>query len=94
MSEIKWCPVIDYLITLLGIVKINGANILHAACTIIVLRLAKIFLHAETAQYIIQKYCMLKWQGGSPPPTHIFLKVARDHISKTTVAISIKQETV
>ena len=28
------------------------------------------------------------FKGASPPPTHIFLVVARDYISETTVAIS------
>ena len=32
-------------------------------------------------------------KGGAPPPTHIFGAVARDYISETTVAISIKQGT-
>ena len=30
-------------------------------------------------------------KGASPPPTLIFLVVARDYISETTVAISMKQ---
>ena len=30
-------------------------------------------------------------KGASPPPTHNFGVVARDHISETTVAISMKQ---
>ena len=30
-------------------------------------------------------------KGASPPPMHIFLAVARDYISETTVAIVTKQ---
>ena len=34
---------------------------------------------------------VLSLKGASPPPMHSFGVVARDHISETTVAISMKQ---